>query len=107
MTKKKKVLNQAERVKNYLLRKGKKGATNFEMMVALRICDVRKRICDINNMVGLDFSIESDYEQSPDGKVYKRYWAVPAEYWGKLKEYLDENKYSRKVKTKRTGGGKR
>lgn len=84
-----KPLSQQIKVYDYLLYKGRLGATNFEMMINLRICDVRKRITDINRGE-YACRIESEFEEAPNGKRYKRYWAVP---WGKeLSEYLNETK---------------
>ena len=100
-------ISQADFVLDYLIDKGKKGATNFEMMTTLRICDVRKRISELNNDYFLDYSIESMYEESKDGARYKRYWAVPTSFQGSLLEYLDESKPVSKPSKKRTGGGRR
>lgn len=101
--KKKRALNQEELVLNYLIDVGKKGATNFEMMMALRMCDVRKRISEISKWV-IDYSIVSLFETSENGKTYKRYWAMPIEY-NNLAEWLYETKRPRKIAKKRTGGG--
>lgn len=104
---KKTVITQNDLVLDYLVESGRKGATNFEMMTRLAICDVRKCISDINKFP-LEFSIESEYEISANGKRYKRYWAVPIEYQGDLTEWLlDEGKHTRKTSKKRTGGGAR
>ena len=103
----KKVISQPDLVLGYLVDKGTRGATNFEMMMNLHICDVRKCISELNNMVGLEHSIESEYETSPEGKHYKRYWAVPIDYYGDLTEYLNERKRPTKVVRKRTGFGRR
>lgn len=100
-------ISQADFVFDYLIEKGKKGATNFEMMTTLHICDVRKRISELNSMYGLNYTIESHYEESRDGARYKRYYAVPVEYNGDLTEYLNESKPIGKVTKKRTGGGRR
>lgn len=94
--------SQAERVFDYLVDAGKKGATNFEMMVNLQICDVRKRISELNELL-YEYHIDSEFEESKDGKRYKRYWAVPQ---GKtLEEFLNETKRFRQSKKKSTGGG--
>lgn len=87
-------------VLDYLVGAGRKGATNFEMMMHLRICDVRKRISELNNSVGLEYSFESKFETSNDGKTYKRYYAVPIEYFGNLEDYLNEAKSARKSRQK-------
>lgn len=102
----KKPLSQEERVMDYLIDAGKKGATNFEMMMNLRICDVRKRISDLNRSYLIDYEIVSDFEVSDDGKKYKRYWAMPVGY-NNLAEWLNETKRVRKTTKKRTGGGYR
>lgn len=94
--------SQVEQVFDYLVKAGRKGATNFEMMMKLHICDVRKRISDLNELL-YEYSIESEYEESKDGKRYKRYWAVPREYT--LEEFLNEAKCIREFKKKSTGGG--
>ena len=82
MTKKKKLLTpkkcvgQADFVLDYLLRRKAKGATNFEMMVRLQICDVRKRISEINSSPDCKYIITSDWEVNKDtGVRYKRYYA--------------------------------
>jgi len=97
--------SQAERVFDYLVSAGRKGATNFEMMVNLRICDVRKRISELNELLW-EYTIESEYEESNNGKRYKRYWAVPREY-ADLAEYLNETKRARSITPQSTGGGRR
>ena len=102
------VIGQSDLVLDYLVTKGRKGATNFEMMMNLHICDVRKCISDLNNKWAIDYTIESIYETADNGKHYKRYWAVPVAY-NSLTEWLllDEGKHTRKVSKKHTGGGKR
>ena len=82
MTKKKKLLTpkkkvgQADFVLDYLLRRKAKGATNFEMMIRLQICDVRKRISEINSSPDCKYIITSDWEVNKDtGVRYKRYYA--------------------------------
>lgn len=82
MTKKKKLptpkkgAGQADFVLDYLLRRKAKGATNFEMMVRLQICDVRKRISEINSSPDCKYIITSDWEVNEDtGVRYKRYYA--------------------------------
>ena len=98
---------QNDMVLDYLVAKGRKGATNFEMMVTLHICDVRKCISDLR-LEALDYEIESRYETGDSGKTYKRYWAYPADFKGTFVEWLtNERKYSGKTSTKRTGGGRR
>lgn len=62
---------QKDRVIKYLLAH-KKGATNFEMMTALRVCDVRKIISDIRNE-GV-YKVTSEWEESKLGTRYKRYY---------------------------------
>lgn len=75
LTPKKKV-GQADFVLDYLLRRKTKGATNFEMMVRLQICDVRKRISEINSSPDCKYIITSDWEVNEDtGVRYKRYYA--------------------------------
>ena len=75
LTPKKKV-GQADFVLDYLLRRKAKGATNFEMMVKLQICDVRKRISEINSSPDCKYIITSDWEVNKDtGVRYKRYYA--------------------------------
>ena len=75
LTPKKKV-GQADFVLDYLLRHKAKGATNFEMMVRLQICDVRKRISEINSSPDCKYIITSDWEVNKDtGVRYKRYYA--------------------------------
>ena len=82
MTKKKKSptpkkgVSQADFVLDYLLRRKAKGATNFEMMVKLQICDVRKRISEINSSPDCKYIIASEWEVNEDtGARYKRYYA--------------------------------
>ena len=103
---KKAAVSQADLVLGYLVDKGRKGATNFEMMMALHICDVRKRITDLNRTFIDGYWIDSEYEESADGKRYKRYWAIPDEY-SSLWEFLNEAKHTRTSASKRTGGGRR
>ena len=75
LTPKKKV-GQADFVLDYLLRRKAKGATNFEMMVRLQICDVRKRISEINSSPDCKYIIASEWEVNKDtGVRYKRYYA--------------------------------
>lgn len=97
--------SQAELVFDYLKSKGKQGATNFEMMMRLRICDVRKRISELNELLW-EYYIDSEYEESADGKRYKRYWLIPAACHS-LAEFLHETKCVRNATSKRTGGGRR
>lgn len=82
MTKKKKLpthkkcVGQADFVLDYLLRRKAKGATNFEMMVRLQICDVRKRISEINSSPDCKYTITSEWEVNENtGVRYKRYYA--------------------------------
>lgn len=82
MTRKKKLLTpkkkvgQADFVLDYLLRRKAKGATNFEMMIRLQICDVRKRISEINSSPDCKYIITSDWEVNENtGVRYKRYYA--------------------------------
>lgn len=82
MTKKKKLLThkkkvgQADFVLDYLIRRKARGATNFEMMVRLQICDIRKRISEINSSPDCKYIITSDWEVNKDtGVRYKRYYA--------------------------------
>lgn len=72
----KKCVAQADFVLDYLLRRKAKGATNFEMMVRLQICDVRKRISEINSSPDCKYIIASEWEVNEDtGARYKRYYA--------------------------------
>ena len=69
-------VGQAYIVLDYLLRRKAKGATNFEMMVRLQICDVIKRISEINSSPDFKYIITSDLEVNKDtGVRYKRYYA--------------------------------
>ena len=75
LTPKKKV-SQADFVLDYLLLRKSKGATNFEMMVRLQICDVRKRISEINSSPDCKYIIASEWEVNENtGVRYKRYHA--------------------------------
>ena len=72
----KKCVGQADFVLDYLLRRKAKGATNFEMMIKLQICDVRKRISEINSSPDCKYIIASEWEVNEDtGARYKRYYA--------------------------------
>ena len=72
----KKCIGQSDFVLDYLLRRKAKGATNFEMMVKLQICDVRKRISEINSSPDCKYIIASEWEVNEDtGARYKRYYA--------------------------------
>ena len=72
----KKSVGQADFVLDYLLRRKAKGATNFEMMVKLQICDVRKRISEINSSPDCKYIIASEWEVNENtGARYKRYYA--------------------------------
>lgn len=72
----KKGVSQADFVLDYLVRRKARGATNFEMMVRLQICDVRKRISEINSSPDCKYIITSDWEVNKDtGVRYKRYYA--------------------------------
>lgn len=72
----KKCVGQADFVLDYLLRRKARGATNFEMMVRLQICDVRKRISEINSSPDCKYIITSAWEVNKDtGVRYKRYYA--------------------------------
>lgn len=67
---------QADFVLDYLVRRKTRGATNFEMMVRLQICDVRKRISEINSSPDCKYIITSRWEVNKDtGVRYKRYYA--------------------------------
>lgn len=67
---------QADFVLDYLVRRKSKGATSFEMIVKLQICDVRKCISEINASADCAYSIVSEWEQNEDtGVRYKRYYA--------------------------------
>lgn len=71
----KKPLSQKEQVLKFLVKQGKKGATNFQMMMALRICDVRKRITEINRDADCKYQIDTEWVEK-NGKRFKRYYAV-------------------------------
>lgn len=102
----KKPITQADFVVDYLVRKGRKGATNFEMMMNLHLCDVRKIISDINADKEAEFSIQSKFETNPETKkTYKRYWAVPE--YATLEEIINESKHIRKTRSKRANRSKR
>lgn len=75
--KRKMPVTQADFVLDYLLGAGRRGATNFEMMMNLHICDVRKRITELNRDEDCEYFICSVWEQSEQGQRYKRYYAVP------------------------------
>jgi hypothetical protein len=67
---------QKQRVTEYLLAHKKHGATNFEMMMKLHVCDVRKIISDIRNE-GI-YKISFEWETSKLGTAYKRYFIKKA-----------------------------
>lgn len=71
----KKPLSQKEKVLKYLVKQGKKGATNFQMMMSLRMCDVRKRITEINRDADCKYQIDTEWIEG-NGPRYKRYYAV-------------------------------
>lgn len=76
--KKRMPITQADFVLDYLLGAGRKGATNFEMMINLQICDVRKRITELNRDEDVPYYIGSVWEENENsGARYKRYFAVP------------------------------
>lgn len=66
---------QKQRVIDYLLAHKKQGATNFEMMTRLHICDVRKIISDIRNE---GYIVSFEWETSKLGTRYKRYFLKKA-----------------------------
>jgi hypothetical protein len=67
--------NQTKKVLKYLIKKGSRGATNFEMMMKLYMCDVRKRISNINADKEIPYIIVSEWEETKGGARVKRYWA--------------------------------
>lgn len=71
----KKPLSQKEKVLKFLVKQGKRGATNFQMMMALRMCDVRKRITEINRDPELKYQIDTEWVEK-NGARFKRYYAV-------------------------------
>lgn len=83
-------ITQSDFVLDYLLGSGRKGATNFEMMVNLQMCDVRKRITEINRDEECKYNIYSVWENNENMKHYKRYYAVP--YGMSLEEFLSGKK---------------
>ena len=64
----------------------------------------KKTKSDLNSLL-YEYFIESEYEESKDGKRYKRYWAVPRGMT--LSEFLYETKRTRKATRQSTGGGRR
>ena len=89
----KKCVGQADFVLDYLLRRKAKGATNFEMMVRLQICDVRKRISEINSSPDCKYIIASEWEVNEDtGARYKRYYA----YERKRNNKISKSKHTKK-----------
>lgn len=93
--KKIKYVSQADYVLDYLLGKGRRGATNFEMMVNLMICDVRKRITEINRDKECKFWVGSVWETSDTMKHYKRYYAISKKQ--SLEGFLNERKPIKKA----------
>lgn len=91
-------------VVRFLFHRGSLGATNFEMMMKLHMCDVRKRISVIRSkfaemkspwrIIGVWF--ESDVEGK---RPYKRYFL--------MKEALNETKRIAKSRKKRITAAKR
>ena len=63
--------SQKERVIKYLLAH-KNGATNFNMMMALHLCDVRKVLSDIRKEG--EYLVHFEWEISKEGTRYKRYF---------------------------------
>lgn len=68
-------------VMKYLLSKKKSGATNFQMMMDLHMCDVRKRISILRRRlaeINPDWSIKDIWmESETEGKrPYKRYFLI-------------------------------
>ena len=88
-------VSQADYVMDYLLGKGRRGATNFEMMMNLSICDVRKRITEINRDKECKFWIGSVWETSDTMKRYKRYYAISKKQ--SLEGFLNERKPIKKA----------
>lgn len=102
----KKIVNQADMVLDYLVRAKSNGATNFEMILALHILDVRKRISEINKDSLCKYHIASQYETNENtGVTYKRYYAVPKKM--KLERFLNERKYVGNAKGKSKHSRKR
>ena len=72
---------KADPVMSYLRKKKSAGATNFEMIVALRLCDIRKRISVLRQRlaeINPDWRIIDIWlEPETEGKhSYKRYFLV-------------------------------
>lgn len=88
-----KAATQADFVLDYLLRCGAKGATNFEMMMKLKICDVRKCISEINNTADSKYSIASEFETNEKSHSrYKRYYAYERKRTNKARKLKSAKK---------------
>ena len=100
-------VTQADFVLDYLLGAGRKGATNFEMMINLQICDVRKRITELNRDEDVPYYIGSVWEENENsGARYKRYFAVPFNV--ALEDFLNGKKNNAsKAGRKRTNSKRR
>ena len=82
-----KTLKEEQTVKKY---KTPITQSDFEMMVNLQMCDVRKRITEINRDEECKYNIYSVWENNENMKHYKRYYAVP--YGMSLEEFLSGKK---------------
>lgn len=63
---------QKKRVIDYLLKRRKEGATNFGMMTALHVCDVRKILSEVR--AEGEYLVEYRWETSKQGTRFKRYY---------------------------------
>lgn len=63
---------QKEKVVKYLLAHRRQGATNFEMMMKLHVCDVRKILSNVRDEG--EYIVEYRWETSKLGTRYKRYY---------------------------------
>ena len=100
-----KYVSQADYVLDYLLGKGRRGATNFEMMINLSMCDVRKRVTEINRDKECKFWVGSVWETSDTMKHYKRYYAISKKQT--LEDFLNERKPVKKAGRKSANSRRR
>lgn len=106
VVKRKMPVTQADFVLDYLLGSGRRGATNFEMMVNLQICDVRKRITELNRDEDVPYYIGSVWETNPNSKAtYKRYFAIPFNL--SIEEFLSGKQKATKAASKRVNRRRR
>lgn len=63
---------QKDRVVRYLLAHRRTGATNFEMMMKLHVCDVRKILSEVR--AEGEYLVEYRWETSKQGTRFKRYY---------------------------------